>query len=174
MSGRRLTAAAAGTRAGWRYRASSVRGRVACLLLLGAVALAGCGSSEGGESHGSGGAAEAESIEHNEEAAEKKKEAEEVAQERELLIGIESKKQEETAQGNARRVEDAANAKAKKKLEAATRQARHKEKVAEEKAKKLEEEAEKVRAGKKPSSTTKRAQPPSRPTVSTEVSSEAR
>jgi hypothetical protein len=123
----------------------------ASLLCLTAVVLAtpiaGCSSGSGGSSK----AAEpnAANIVHNEETAERKQEAAEIAQDRELLSGIEAKKREEAAEERAKRTEAIAAARAKKREEDAAKAAKRKEEAAEENVRKREEASKaEAKAGK--------------------------
>ena len=116
--------------------------------------------------------AEAESVEHDEEIEEKKKEAVEANEDREVLSGIESKEQEEAASANAHKVEELAEAKAKKKLDAAAKEAHKREKAAEERIKKLEQELAAKTPKPTSTTTTSKADKPAAPQRETTVSAE--
>ena len=97
--------------------------------------LVGCGAAgrpaKGAEKNGS-------EIERGEQATLKRQEAAELAEDRQLLTGIEDKRLEAAASENAKRTEAIAKAKAEKIEKAAVRNAKHKEAVAEENVKKRE------------------------------------
>ena|SRR5271165_4652059 len=120
--------------------------------LGGAVFTAGCGAAATGAKHAEQSAAQ---LERGEEAALKKQEAAEIAQDHEVLSAIEGKKREEVAEHNAKHTEALAAARAKKKEEAAAKKAKHEEEEAEANAKKREQ-AVKAEARKKREAAKKR------------------
>jgi hypothetical protein len=104
--------------------------------LAGALFTAGCGAAATGAKQGEQSAAQ---LERSEEAALKKQEVAEIAQDHEVLSAIEGKKREEAAERNARHTEAAAAARAKKKEEAAAKKVKHEEEEAEANARKREQ-----------------------------------
>ena len=131
------------------------RTATACLLAPAVLALASCGASGNAHKTAVEGGVSAEEA-RQEEAALRKEEASEIAQDQEALSVIESGAREEEAEAAAKRTEARAKARAKKREKAADEAAKRKEKEAE--AKKKREEAAK-KAAEHTTSTTTATQP---------------
>ncbi len=124
-----------------RRRAWSARARALPPIALMAVsmALAGCGGGgRAAEKEPKLSGNELEAGERSSQGEESKREAAELAKNRELLSLLESKRREEAAEVNAKRLEALANKRAKKREAAAAKKAAERVRVAQENIKKQE------------------------------------